>query len=474
MSGGSLLRTAFLEGLDPDAHDLVVTRTFEFRGAAQELQTTTDHEVIIAGPYDTGKTIGALYKLHNLLMKHKNARALMARKTLKSLLQSAVVTYEHKILPHPPGNQLCPVKRFGGEQPRWYDYPNGSRLVLGGMDKPDKFLSSEWDYIYINQAEELALDDWEKLVARASGRAGNVPAPLVFADCNPSYPHHWILQRKTLCLLASRHEDNPDLFTADGELTPQGERRMAVLDGLTGLRYQRGRLGKWAGAEGMVYEQWDDDIHLLDWFSPPSSWRRYRAIDFGYTNPFVCQWWAEDEDGRLYLYRELYMTRRTVKVHADEIHRLGAGISRSHWDALEDEDKAAAVAAGEQYAVTVADHAASDRATLEENGIDTVAAKKDISLGIEKVQERLKVRGDGRPRLFILRDALVEPDPYLVERHKPICSQEEVVSYVFAEPKEDKPEKEEPVNVGDHGMDAMRYMVMYFDAELPFDFYEGF
>jgi predicted transcriptional regulator len=39
-------------------------------------------------------------------------------------------------------------------------------------------------------------------------------------------------------------------------------------------------------------------------------------VDFGYTNPFVMQWWAEDPDGRLYLYREIYRTRRLVEDHA--------------------------------------------------------------------------------------------------------------------------------------------------------------
>jgi hypothetical protein len=124
-------------------------------------------------------------------------------------------------------------------------------------------------------------------------------------------------------------------------------------------------------AEGQVYDGFDPDIHVIDRFDIPKQWTRYRAIDFGYTNPFVCQWWAQDHDGRLYLYREIYMTRRTVKVHSEQIHRLSAG---------------------ETYAFTVSDHDAEDRATLAENGIYTTAAVKDISPGIQAVEERLKVR----------------------------------------------------------------------------------
>jgi hypothetical protein len=73
-------------------------------------------------------------------------------------------------------------------------------------------------------------------------------------------------------------------------------------------------------AEGVVYDGWDR-VHLIDRFDIPPDWRRIRSIDFGYTNPFVCQWWAIDGDGRMYLYREIYHTKRTVKVHAEQINR---------------------------------------------------------------------------------------------------------------------------------------------------------
>lgn len=413
-------------------------------GAAREFWRSKDAEIILSGPYETGKTIAALNKLHALLCKYAGAQALMVRKTYKSLIASVVVSYEKKILPFPPGHPKCLIAKYGGEHPEWYDYPNGSRLYLGGMDKPDKFLSAEFDFIYVNQAEELRLDDWEKLSGRATGRAGNTPYPQIMADCNPGAPHHWIKQRPQIRLLKSKHRDNPTLYHPEtGEITEQGKRTMAKLNALTGVRLKRGRDGLWVGAEGQVYEEWDEDIHVIDPFKIPPTWTRYRAIDFGYRNPFVCGWWATDEDGRLYLYRQLYMTGRTVKVHAEQINRLSAS---------------------EKHAATIADHDAGDRATLEENGISTIAAKKDISVGIEKVQERLKVQGDGRPRLFIFRDSLVEEDMFLKENYKPTCAEQEFSNYVYPEPKDKKPEKEAPIDADNHGMDMIRYMVMYLDG----------
>jgi phage terminase large subunit len=337
-----------------------------------------------------------------------------------------------------------PVRPFGGAHPEWYDYPNRSRVFVVGMDNSDKILSSERDVIYVNQAEELTLDDWEKLSTRCTGRAGNMPYAQMIGDCNPGAPSHWILQRRdagALAFLESRHEDNPTLFEpTTGQITELGTRTMAVLNALTGVRKARLRQGKWVQAEGAIYEGWDRALHLIDRFEIPADWQRFRAVDFGYTAAFVCQWWAVDGDGRMYLYRELYMTHHTVKVHAGAIKELSEG---------------------ERIQTTVCDHDAEDMATLRENGIATRPAEKAVSVGIQRVQERLKKAGDGKPRLFILRDSLVAVDEALRELKKPICTEQEIEGYVWA----NKATKEEPVKVDDHGCDAMRYAVMYLDRK---------
>lgn len=400
-------------------------------------------EIMLSGPYETGKTMTWVNKMHLLCCKYPGTQALMVRQTYKSLIASVVPTYEKKVLPVPPDHPDSAVAKFGKSKPEWYDYPNDSRIYLGGMDSPDKFLSAEFDLIGVPQAEEITLDGWEKLMGRATGRAGNMPYAQIMGDCNPGPPHHWIVNRASLKLYKSRHEDNPALYDPEtGQQTEQGRRTLAALDNLTGIRYKRGRLGQWAGAEGQVYENYDTTIHLIDRFEIPASWRRYRSIDFGYRNPFVCQWWAVDEDDRLYRYREIYMSGRTVREHAEQIN---------------------AYSEGESYIATVADHDAEDRATLREHGIYTVAARKDVRLGIERTQERFQVQGDGRPRIFFLRDSLIEPDTERQIQYKTICTEDEILNYVFPDTKQGKNEDENPVKVDDHGQDAMRYMVMEVD-----------
>lgn len=408
--------------------------TFEFRGAALRLQSETAHEVIISGPSETGKTIAVLYKLNQFAQRYPGTQGVIIRKVRADMDGTVLQTWA-KVA----ANDCAP---FGGSKPEWFDYPNGSRVWVGGMDKPGKVLSGERDIIVVNQAEELALDDWETLTTRATGRAGHVPYPQVIGDCNPSGSTHWIKSRANVLLLESRHEDNPTLYTVDGILTERGQRTMAVLDALTGVRYQRLRLGRWVNAEGAVYE-FDAAVNVIDRFEPPSEWRRIRVIDFGYSNPFVCQWWAVDHDGRMYLYRELYGTRRIVEDWAEDIKRLSIS---------------------ESIEATVADHDAEDRATLERHGILTQAARKDISPGIQAVQRRLSKAGDGKPRLYLMRGALVQADTELLNAHKPICTEQEIDVYVWPKAQDGRPIKETPVKEHDHGMDAMRYTAMYIDG----------
>jgi phage terminase large subunit len=246
------------------------------------------------------------------------------------------------------------------------------------------------------------------------------------------------------------HEDNPVLFDEAGNVTELGSDYIKKLDMLTGVRYQRLRLGRWSAAEGVIYEEFGD-VHCLDAipappgsyldpFGVPKHWRRYWAVDFGYVNPFVLQCWAEDEDGRLYLYRELYHSKQTVDQHAKRI--LAVVAPEGEWI----EPKPSSL---------VVDHDAEGRAVLErELGIGTTAAHKSVLEGIDAVMARLRVQGDGRPRLFLLRNCVVDIDLELQDDGHPTSTIEEMPGYVWADN-----HKDEPAKADDHGCDALRYMV---------------
>ncbi len=110
------------------------------------------------------------------------------------------------------------------------------------------------------------------------------------------------------------------------------------------------------------------------------------------------------------------------------------------------------------------DHDAEGRAQFrKELRLATTAARKDVLDGIEKTMARMKPAGDGRPRLYVLRDVVIERDPELVENKLPIGLAEEIGGYIWAPPTEGRAPKEEPLKVNDHSCDTMRYVVAHLD-----------
>lgn len=429
--------------------------TYQPHGTCIELFKSKGPEVLFAGPAGTGKSRACLEKLHLMALKNPGMRGLICRKTLASLGSTALVTFEdHVAKEHLAAGEL---KWFGGspKEAACYKYRNGSVIVVGGMDKAMKIMSSEYDVVYVQEATELTETDWEAITTRL--RNGKVSFQQLMADANPDVPTHWLKIRcdngKTQ-MIASKHEDNPVLFSqATGKLTRAGRDYMSKLDALTGVRYLRLRKGIWCAAEGMIYEEFDPQIHIhKKIFRPPVNWTRYVTVDFGYTNPMVVQFWAEDEDGRLYLYRELYATKTTVDEMVPQIK------------------KAMNLKYEPRPRMIICDHDAEGRAVLErELGMSTKAATKSVEEGIQAVKTRLRISEvDGKPRIFLCADAIIEKDQLLVDVRKPTNTLEEIVGYVWDRgtvkaQNDGKPPKEQPVKENDHGMDAMRYMVAQLD-----------
>jgi hypothetical protein len=410
-------------------------------GAALDLIRCRDEEILCEGPAGTGKSRACLEKAHLIAMRYDGARVLLTRKTRASMTESVLVTFEDKVLDQASRRKLDVLNGPTRGHRTTYEYPNGSRVVLAGLDKPEKIMSTEYDLAIVFEATEATEHDWEMVSTRL--RNNVVPYQQAIADCNPASPGHWLNQRAgagRMTRLLSRHEHNPELF--DGSTwTDYGAKYLSRLDALSGPRRDRLRHGRWAAADGLVYDGWDAGVHLVDRFDVPDDWRRIRAIDFGYENPFVCQWWAIDGDGRMVLYRELYLTHTLVADAAKRIIELSRG---------------------ESIEATVTDHDAEDRATLRAAGIATMGADKAVRLGIQRVAERLRPADDGRPRLVLMRDALVSADRSLAEAKRPTCTADEFDSYIWR--RTNAGLKDEPEKSDDHGMDAMRYAVSYVDA----------
>jgi len=453
---------------------VVPTRHYIARGAAAQLFNERG-PVILSGPSETGKTLGCLHYLDSLAWKYPGFQGAIVRQTYKSMIGTVLQTFQNKVLTQGDG-----VEVMGGSKPDWYDYPNGSRIWVGGMDNPDKVLSSERDAVYFNQAEEALLSGWETLTTRTTGRAGNMPWGQTFGDCNPSIPQHWIKVKASegkLKLLESTHKDNPILWDAErGEWTPQGKRTIGVLSTLSGARHSRLYLGLWAAAEGVVYDCFVRANHVKSYspsymemileFLRDKSRYSVAGVDWGYRDPGVISVWAVDHDKRMRRVAQIYRTGEVI----------GWWIARAK--ELRDEFNIRAFACDPSRPDNIQQ--------FKTAGLPAVPAFNDISLGVQNMYRRLETmvpadsfqdavrtaRSNGQngnglgavePMMVYCEDALRFRDETLAEAHKPTCSEEEIESYVWPVGQNGKPQKEVPIDDNNHGMDADRYAAAYVD-----------
>lgn len=445
------------------------------RGGCKEIFESRAEEVLVSGPAGTGKSRACLEKIFAVCLMTSNVRALILRKTQRSLGSTALVTWRNFVIKE--ALETGEVVYYGGSQQEapQYRFKNGSTVTIGGLDNPTRIMSSEYDIVYVQEATEITITDLEFIKTRL--RNWRTSFQQLIMDCNPAGDKHWLKLRcnEGICkLIESRHEDNPRLFDAEGNVTEQGAKYIAILDNLTGVRYKRLRLGLWVSAEGIVYEEFDPATHVLPWdydengnrLPLPEDWPRYWAIDFGYVHPFVLKCYAEGPDGELYMYREIHYTHRTVEEHAQQILDIVAPESVIKWldhiNGVERERRERIWIEPKPMAI-IADHDAEGRKTFEKaTGLGTQPAIKNVYEGINAHKERLKVGEDGYCGFYLMQDALVERDPYLGENLLPCSTEEEYASYVW-KVSTDGRTQDEPVKKDDDGVDTDRYMTMHLD-----------
>jgi len=452
-------------------------------------------EAIWEGVAGCGKTHGLCEFVCAYCNAFPHSKHLIVRSTRRAITDSVLPILE-KVLGH-----THPAVRTGGNRSnRWhYAHPAlGGEIVLGGMDNKDKLYSTEYDTVWYNEAnEESSQDNWESL--HRSCRAEGGPFNLLIGDLNPTDPNHFLNQR---CLLGKatrligRLWHNPRYFDfgkrAQGVpdedcWTPRGisyQRRLAL--NLSGVMRRRLFKGEWCSAEGAIYEDWDEAVHMITARVEIDDQNRYWLIrplpgglgagedrtelvrfigahDDGFDNPACAQLWALDYDGRAYMIHEVY--RR--KLNHNQWARVWAKIYESypllerivvdHVPALIDAINAHLRQAQEAMGVPDTKQMPSMATEWSKHrGPDGEKA------GINEVRHRLRRREDGTRGLYILRgNLLFGRDRTLYLAGKPWTTAQEIPGWVYEETPEGKPNKERPRKINDHGADAMRGMMTY-------------
>ncbi len=141
--------------------------------------------------------------------------------------------------------------------------------------------------------------------------------------------------------------------------------------------------------EDAVFAEFDPAIHVKQVDYDPNL-PLYRAIDFGFVNPFVCLWIQVDEQGVVRVIDEYIRSRATIDVHAEEIKRRMPGgegrVTATFCDP-----------AGASVNDITGTNAIRELRSL---GIVTRYRRSSILEGIELIRRVIRA-GDGKSRLVI-------------------------------------------------------------------------
>ena len=85
--------------------------------------------------------------------------------------------------------------------------------------------------------------------------------------------------------------------------------------------HQRKQLleGNWDINEGAAFPEFNRKIHVVEPYSIPRSWTKFRACDYGYGSFTGVVWFAVSPSEQLVIYRELYCSKVTATDLADMI-----------------------------------------------------------------------------------------------------------------------------------------------------------
>ena len=319
-----------------------IRHSYKPYGGCKRLWRTFHPEVLLVGAAGTGKTRAILERINELCLRFPGVRALICRETREACTESILVTLERDVLsPTMPGMQ----RQQARNNRQHYEYANGSLIVVGGLDKPEKLYSTEWDIVYVAEAIETTEHAWE-LFARAMrnhaiplGARSRGPKkdneeqaldpdgrPLFWtqriADTNPGAPGHWLNRRagkrsagKRMARLKTFHTDNPSL-SAD------------YLDGLRALTgHRRARLfeGRWVAGDNVVYGEFDESRHVVAPFAVPRAWPWWVAFDPGRDHPAAVLWFTLSPNHTLYVADEVYGSGLSLGDIAKAIHERNEG-----------------------------------------------------------------------------------------------------------------------------------------------------
>ncbi len=200
-------------------------------------------------------------------------------------------------------------------------------LALRNLDDPSKYASSEFAVAAMDEVTKNKREVFDQL--RSIVRWPGIEDTGLWGGTNPgSIGHEWV---KKLWIDRNFSSEDPpasNFYFVKSLPTDNPHNAKSYLEDLSRLPEKLRKAyydGNWDVFEGQYFSEWDKEQHVISPFVIPEHWKKFRAYDHGRTNPASCGWYALNEDGQVFKYREYYPIGLNVDQIASEINRLSQG-----------------------------------------------------------------------------------------------------------------------------------------------------
>lgn len=222
------------------------------------------------------------------------------------------------------------LRKYWSESKKLLSLPNGSTLQFchcANEADISLYQGREFHDLAIDEAGQWTESMFRTLLGSNRSSIPGIPARVALTANPGGLGHTWLkrifIERRfnererpaDYAFIQALVDDNPALLENDPEYVhrlnsePNEALRKAY------------RFGDWDIFAGQFFSEIRREVHVIEPFQIPAHWTRFGAYDFGFNHPAAFGWFACDEDGNVYLYRELARASMRIDQFAEEIKR---------------------------------------------------------------------------------------------------------------------------------------------------------
>ena len=300
-------------------------------GPQTNFLAASEREVLYGGAAGGGKSYAILADPLRY-MAHPQFSGLILRHTTEELRE--LIWKSQEMYP-----KIYPGIKWSERKMQW-QHPSGGKLWMSYLDRDEdvmRYQGLSFSYIAWDELTQWPTPfAYNYMRSRLRTAASDLPV-FMRATTNPGGPgHQWVRKMFIVPSAPGKSFHATDVETGETLVYPKGHskegqplfKRKFISAKLADNPYladsgdyetmllslpehQRKQLleGNWDIAEGAAFSEFNRAIHVVDPFTIPSSWPRFRSADYGYGSYSAVLWFAVAPDDSLVVYRELYVSK---------------------------------------------------------------------------------------------------------------------------------------------------------------------